>query len=407
MLSFLFQPRDPVGERSNDNHIGRREFISALGGTALAWLHTTPAQQPAKLPTIGFFCIVAVEDRLAAFDLGAVLVGCRRWLVRTPSEFAPISGHLRNGGSYEPDGNETAKWAEEMISEEQARADATHLRWLSSVVEYYEHTRFDYRAVWHNMENCAFHFGYYSERVKQHAHALTNSNKVLADIAGVRPGDRVLDAGCGLGGSSFWLASHCAAEVVGISPVAYQIVRAREIAHARSLDGLVRFEQADYTRTSFPDGSFDVVWALESLCHAVHKEAFYIEAARLLRPGGRLVVAEYIRASRKLDEEAEGLISEWLDGWCMPDLSTREEHLASAVGVGLSDVRLIDYTTSTRRSLRRLYKLACVAWPVDRLLFGLGLRSKAQHGNVIASLRQYQLLGRGLWFYGILSATKR
>jgi tocopherol O-methyltransferase len=294
-----------------------------------------------------------------------------------------------------------------MIAEEQARANATHSRWLSCVVEYYEHTRFDYRTVWHNMENCAFHFGYYSERVHQHAHALANSNKVLADIAGVQPGDRVLDAGCGLGGSSFWLASHRAAEVVGISPVLSQIIRAREIARARSLDGLVRFEQADYTRTSFPAGSFDVVWALESLCHAPHKEAFYIEAARLLRPGGRLVVAEYIRASRELDEEAEALISEWLDGWCMPDLSTREEHLASAVASGLSDVRLVDHTSSTHRSLRRLYKLACAARPIEQVLFGLGLRSKAQHGNVIASLRQYQLLRRGLWFYGILSGTKR
>jgi tocopherol O-methyltransferase len=295
----------------------------------------------------------------------------------------------------------------EMIAEEQARQDATQLQWLSSVIEYYEHTKFDYRALWHNMENCAFHFGYYSEHVCQHAHALINSNKVLADIAGVRPGDRVLDAGCGLGGSSFWLASHCAAEVVGISPVAYQIVRAREIARVRLLDGSVRFEQADYTRTPFPGGSFDVVWALESLCHAVQKKAFYTEAARLLRPGGRLIVAEYIRSSRNLDEQAEALIREWLEGWCMPDLNTREEHIASAVGAGLSNVQLIDHTSATRRSLHRLYRLARVAWPIDLLLFGLGLRSKAQHGNVIASLRQYQLLRRGLWFYGILSATKR
>jgi hypothetical protein len=119
-----------------------------------------------------------------------------------------------------------------------------------------------------------------------------------------------------------------------------------------------------------------------------------------------LVVAEYIRTSRNLDEQAEALIREWLEGWCMPDLSTREEHIASAVGAGLSNVQLIDHTSATRRSLHRLYKLACLAWPIEWLLFRLGLRSKAQHGNVTASLRQYQLLRRGLWFYGILLATK-
>jgi hypothetical protein len=57
--------------------------------------------------------------------------------------------------------------------------------------------------------------------------------------------------------------------------------------------------------------------------------------------------------------------------------------------------------------LRRLYKLACLARPIDQVLFSLGLRSAAQHGNVVASLRQYQLLRKGAWFYGIVSGTRK
>jgi len=279
-------------------------------------------------------------------------------------------------------------------------------RWIPWVVEYYNHTRFDYRFVWHDSMSLAFHFGYYEDGIDNHSRALENGNHVLARIAGISSGERVLDAGCGLGGSSLWLARHRGAHPVGITTVEHQVRVAREIAARRSLSGKVRFVQADYTAMPFADRSFDVVWAFESLCHAVDKAAFYRESARVLRPGGRLVVAEYIRASRVSGSTGETLFDEWLDGWAIPDLGTPDEHLAAARNAGFHDSGLRDYTWSTRRSLRRLYKLACLATPIDWTLYLLGLRSGRQHGNVVAALRQYQALRCGLWFYGILTASK-
>jgi tocopherol O-methyltransferase len=286
-------------------------------------------------------------------------------------------------------------------------SETAERRWLKAVNEYYDHTNFDYKKVWHRGTSLAYHFGYYSDDIHEHEHALTNANHVLAGIAGIKHGDRVLDAGCGLGGSSFWLAANRSAQVVGITPVQRHVLAAGEIARHRSLDDQVSFHEADYANTSFQNDSFDVVWALESVCHAVSKAAFYREAARLLRPGGRLVVAEYVRASRHLGAEADSLVREWLDGWSIPDIDTAEEHLVAAKRAGFADAQLDDYTKTTHRSLRRLYKLACLARPIDLILFGLGLRSATQHGNVVASLRQYQLLRKGVWFYGILSGTKQ
>jgi cyclopropane fatty-acyl-phospholipid synthase-like methyltransferase len=281
----------------------------------------------------------------------------------------------------------------------------SELRWLRSVNDYYIQTDFDYRRVWHRGDTLAYHFGYYNDGVHEHEHALANANQVLAEIACVRSGDRILDAGCGLGGSSFWLATKRSAQVVGITPVTQHVYAARKKAHDLSLSDRVSFHEADYAYTAFPNASFDVIWALESVCHAQSKEAFYREAARLLRPGGRIVVAEYIRTSRHLVPTLDFQMREWLDGWCIPDIDTADEHVAAATGAGFSGVRLTDYTGTTNRSLRRLYKLACIARPIDQVLYSLGLRSKAQHGNVIASLRQYQLLQRGAWFYGILSGN--
>jgi hypothetical protein len=49
--------------------------------------------------------------------------------------------------------------------------------------------------------------------------------------------------------------------------------------------------------------------------------------------------------------------------------------------------------------------MTCWSYPLARLGRALGIRSAIQHGNVFGSLRQYQALERGLWFYGIVSAT--
>ena len=282
----------------------------------------------------------------------------------------------------------------------------THSKQRDAVIAYYDQTWLDYRLFWLNRRTLSVHFGYTDATTCGHADALLNMNRVLADRAGIQPGACVLDAGCGVGGSSIWLALARGAQVVGITPVASQVARARSFAAMRKLGEQVAFEQADYTHTPFPDASFDVIWALESLCHAPEKAAFYREAARLLRPGGRLVIAEYIRATRPLSVPGERLLHQWLDGWAIPDIDTRAEHLAHAAAAGLTDARIDDITAHTRPSLRRLYELTSWYYPLAVTGRAIGFRSAVQHGNVIGSICQYQALERGLWFYGLLSATK-
>lgn len=277
---------------------------------------------------------------------------------------------------------------------------------IDDIVAYYDQTWLDYRVLWLNRANLSVHFGYFAPGTRSHGEALLNMNRVLAERAGIVPGQRVLDAGCGVGGSSLWLAEQRGAQVTGITPVASQVARARQFADQRGLAAQARFEQADYTATPFEAGSFDVVWALESLCHAPVKAAFYHEVARLLRPGGRLVVAEYMRAARPLGAPGERLLHAWLSGWAIGDIDTRAEHAAHAAAAGLAQVQIDDITRHTRPSLRRLYRLTALAYPLALLGRAARLRSRVQHGNVVGALRQYQALERGLWFYGLLVARK-
>lgn len=279
-------------------------------------------------------------------------------------------------------------------------------RALQPVVAYYDHTWVDYRLIWLNERNLAIHFGYDDGRHRSHAESLLNTNRVMADLVDIRHGDRVLDAGCGVAGSSIWLAENRGATVVGITPVSSQVDIARAKIAQRGLSESLAVKQADYTATGFPAGSFDVVWALESVCHARHKVDFYRESARLLRPGGRLVMAEYVRADRPMSLENEGRLHAWLDGWMIPDLDTPDEHRRHAQTAGLTAIEVRNVTPNMRRSLRRLYALSLLGVPIGRILHALGLRGEVLQGNVTGSRNQYLALRSGCWYYAMITAQK-
>lgn len=272
------------------------------------------------------------------------------------------------------------------------------------VTAYYEDTWEDYRRYWASERDLGMHFGYWDATTRSHSDSLLNANRYLADTVGVRAGERVLDAGCGVGGSALWLAEQRGAEVVGITVVPRQVALAQRHAAERGLERRVRFELADYTRTPFPSESFDVVWAQESANHAAEPLAFYREAARLLRPGGRLVLSDGMRRRRPFDWLSERLFRKWADGWAVPDLGTAEEHLRWAGASGLTDVRLEDITAHGYRSLARLTRVVAADYPLNLTRRLLGRRSRIEQANTSAVFPLLWLVLRKACYYGVVSA---
>ncbi|MGI8911948.1 MAG: SAM-dependent methyltransferase [Rubrobacteraceae bacterium] len=252
----------------------------------------------------------------------------------------------------------------------------------------------------------ALHLGFWDERIRNHAEALTNMNRALAKRTDLRPTDRVLDAGCGLGHSAIWLAREFGVEVVGVNLARGQIREARCIAHRQGVSDRVAFERRDFARTGFPDESFDVVWAMESICHAQDKQDFLDEARRLLGPGGRLVVADLFRSGHPFGLSEERLLGSWLSGWAVPDLATAEEFGESARRAGFTDVRIKDITANIWPSSRRLRLRALAGYPAAALLRMLQLYGDDRLASVRSGLEQYRALRRGLWFYGVFTAVK-
>ena len=150
------------------------------------------------------------------------------------------------------------------------------------VVHYYAIAAKDYKRFWTGPEDLAMHYGYYDDttRALTHEEALLHMNEVLAGYAHITAEDRVLDAGCGYGGSSLWLAGNVGCQVTGFTLVEAQVQEAQATARRRQLEHCVHFESMDFTQTTFADATFDVVWTLESLVHAERKHDFIREAFR-------------------------------------------------------------------------------------------------------------------------------
>ncbi|KAJ3217071.1 Delta(24)-sterol C-methyltransferase [Dinochytrium kinnereticum] len=108
----------------------------------------------------------------------------------------------------------------------------------------------------------------------------------LALKMGLKPGQHVLDVGCGVGGPMREIAKFSGARVTGINNNEYQVKRCGVLAEKHGLSKLCSAVVGDFCNMPFPDGHFDAVYGIEATCHAPRLEDVYGEIFRVLKPGG-------------------------------------------------------------------------------------------------------------------------
>ncbi|QYT02364.1 Sterol 24-C-methyltransferase [Trichoderma simmonsii] len=138
----------------------------------------------------------------------------------------------------------------------------------------------------------AFHFCRfaYGEAFKS---AVNRHEHYLASSIGIKPGMRVLDVGCGVGGPAREIVKFTGCHVTGLNINNYQISRAKQYAVKEGLTHKLDFVQGDFMNLPFPDDSFDAVYVIEATVHAPSLESVYREIFRVLKPGGVFGVYEW------------------------------------------------------------------------------------------------------------------
>jgi SAM-dependent methyltransferase len=161
----------------------------------------------------------------------------------------------------------------------------------------------------------------------------------LAERAGIADGDRVLDAGCGVGGPAGIIARrYPGCRIDGVTNSGTQADIGRQRLVDADLADRVSIHLADYQELPFPDGVFDVVVFFESTGYATDIDRMYREAGRVLEPGGRLYVKDVFCRSGALTVTEVAQIARFDELWGCVRTKSVEESVASILAAGL-DVR--------------------------------------------------------------------
>jgi SAM-dependent methyltransferase len=187
------------------------------------------------------------------------------------------------------------------------------------------------------------------------ARAQEKLNAVLLELAGLRNGQDILDVGCGFGGTLQAIdRAHARMRLTGVNIDLRQLELCAQIEPA---DGnRMEWKQADACRLPFPDRSFDRVLCIEAMFHFDSRRAFFSEAARVLRPGGRLVASDIALADPAGNSGAPrfapgAALRDGYGPW--PDLWGEDaDHRALAAAAGLDCTACVDATSNTLPSHR-------------------------------------------------------
>jgi tocopherol O-methyltransferase len=166
----------------------------------------------------------------------------------------------------------------------------------------------------------------------------------MAELAGITGGERVIDVGCGMGGSSIWLAKDRGCNVTGVTISSVQRTWATTSAAWSRVNPRPNFLRADAEEVQFDPGSVDAVWSIECTEHLFVKPAFFKKAATWLKPGGRVAICAWLSGDDEQAAETQRLVYEVCEGFFCPSLGTQADYRKWLTDAGL-EMRSTDIWT--------------------------------------------------------------
>lgn len=263
-------------------------------------------------------------------------------------------------------------------------------------------------GLWEQIWGEHMHHGYYGERgdqPKERRQAQIDLIEALLQWANVERSQAILDVGCGIGGSSLYLAEKFNARVTGVTLSPVQAERAIVRARDANLGETTKFLVADALDLPFADNSFDLVWTLESGEHMPDKVKFLQECYRVLQPGGLLLMATWCHrptTTQPLTVEEQKHLAEIYRVYCLPYVISLPEYEAIAQSLQFQALRTDDWS----KAVAPFWDVVIDSAITPAAVFGL-LRSGWTTIQAALSLGLMQQgYKRGLIRFGVMAGRK-
>ena len=258
------------------------------------------------------------------------------------------------------------------------------------------------------------HLGYYKKEERDKGYLKKNFIQAKYDfidemaewgeISKLKP-EKVLDVGCGIGGTSRFLAKKFgeSTSVTGITLSQAQVDRATKLAEERDIPN-AKFQVMDALEMTFPDNTFDVVWACESGEHMPDKKKYVEEMIRVLKPGGRIVIATWCQRDETPETPFNNYERKMLDflysEWTHPYFISIKDYKNLMLGTGqCENVETDDWMEQTVPSWRHSIWVGVFdPWPVFKRphlwwkCFRDGLTLERMHKSFKNGLMEYGMM---------------
>jgi len=244
------------------------------------------------------------------------------------------------------------------------------------IIQHYDEISPYYRDLW----GIHIHHGYWKTGLETKDEAQEQLIDCLISHAQIQRCATILDVGCGLGGTAIYLHKKLDAHVTGVTISPRQIEIANELAQSRGADVRLMLMDAESLTLG---GSFDVVLSVEAISHLNHKADCFRSMARLLKAGGKLVIADWFRSHTASPKEEFEFLHPVERAMLVPKLESPSVYMKYVTATGLNVIKFEDLSTNVQKTWDlatdliknpTLWKLAAALGP-DFLVFLDGFRA--------------------------------
>ncbi|MEM6252044.1 MAG: methyltransferase domain-containing protein [Cyanobacteria bacterium P01_D01_bin.156] len=214
----------------------------------------------------------------------------------------------------------------------------------------------------------------------------------------------ILDVGCGIGGSTLYLASKYRATATGITLSPVQAARGEARAKTVGLGDHVDFQVADALAMPFADNSFELVWSLESGEHMPDKEQFLQECCRVLKPGGKLIIVTWCHRSPQppITVAEQWHLEQIYKLYHLPYVISLGDYAEMAEALPLTDLKTADWSQAVAPFWPDVAKSALN----PQVLWGIATSGWQTVEGAMAIPLMMTGYAMGLIRYGLLTGTK-